>query len=289
MKNCNPLVTVILPVFNGKKTIFAAVNSICQQTYEQWELLVVDDGSTDGTLQAVSIIRDDRVVSVARSSGKGLAARLNQGIVLARGKYIARMDADDIAFPERLARQVAYLEAHPEVDLLGTRAIVFRDDGRVVGLLPYASTHEAICAHPWNNIPLAHPTWMGRREWFCKHLYRVPEFRRAEDQELLLRTHKSSRFACLPEVLMAYRQNEYSFVRTVTGRVGLLRAQVEHSLRYLSVISIVKSFGMFACKFLVDVAASVPGADRLYFVRMSEVPGDDLLQRLYNIIAKYNS
>jgi glycosyltransferase involved in cell wall biosynthesis len=287
MKSCDPLVTVILPVFNGRKTLFAAVNSICQQTYENWELLVLDDGSTDGSLATASSFRDDRVIPVVRSNGQGLTARLNQGIDLAKGRYIARMDADDIAFPERLARQVAYLESHPVVDLLGTRAVVFRDDGSIVGLLPFSGTHDAICAHPWNNIPLPHPTWMGRREWFCKHRYHVPEYHRAEDQELLLRAHDSSRYACLPDVLLAYRQGGFSLKRTLTGRVGLLRAQWRYFLSHLDGISIIQSIGIITGKVIVDLAASFPGAYNLYFMRMSEQPDKQSLQILSRLLADY--
>lgn len=283
----SPIVTVILPVFNGKKTILAAVNSICQQTFENWELLVLDDGSTDDSLLAVSSLQDDRIIPVAQDNGQGLAARLNQGIDLAKGKYIARMDADDIAFPERLARQFVYLESHPEVDLLGTRAIVFRDDGSVVGLLPFAATHEAICARPWNNIPLAHPTWMGRSEWFCKHKYHLPEFRRAEDQELLLRTYKSSIFACLPEVLLAYRQGAFSLSRTLSGRVGLLRAQIENFQHHFDLVSIFKSVGLVAGKTVIDLLASLPGANNLYFMRMSESPDEKSARILSGLLADY--
>jgi len=287
MISCCPIVTVILPVLNGKRTIFGAVKSICEQSYENWELLILDDGSTDGSLTAINSIRDERVIPVVRGDGHGLAARLNQGIDLAKGKYIARMDADDIAFPERLARQVTYLESHPEVDLLGTRAIVFHDDGSVVGLLPFAGTHEAICARPWSNIPLAHPTWMGRRDWFCKHKYHIPEFRRAEDQELLLRTYKSSKFACLPDVLLAYRQGAFSLSRILAGRVGLLRAQVENFEHHFDFASIFKSVGIVAGKIVVDLLASLPGANNLYFMRMSEPPDEKSVRILSGLLADY--
>ena len=285
MTSYNPIISVILPVFNGKKTILTSVTSICQQTFENWELLVLDDGSTDDSLLAASSLRDERIVPVLRTNARGLAARLNQGIDLAKGKYIARMDADDIAFPERLARQVEFLECHPEVDLVGTRAIAFRDDGSVIGLLPFAQNHDEICARPWNNIPLAHPTWMGRTEWFRRHRYAIPEYHRAEDQELLIRASQTSTFACLPDVLLAYRQGPFSARRTLTGRTSLLRAQARHFLRRGQIGFLCRSFALYGIKSIVDLIASLPGMDKLYFARMGETPDPESLQLLLSIIA----
>ncbi len=269
---CLPTVTVLLPVLNGKVTVRAAVNSICQQTFESWELLVLDDGSTDDSLLVVSSLRDERIIPVLPTNARGLAARLNQGIDLAKGKYIARMDADDLAFPERLALQVEFLECHTDVDLVGARAIAFRDDGSVIGLLPFAQNHAEICARPWNNIPLAHPTWMGRAEWFRRHRYAIPEYHRAEDQELLIRASQTSTFACLPDVLLAYRQWPFSARRTLTGRTSLLRAQARHFLRRGEVGFLCRSLALYGIKSIVDLIANLPGMDRLYFTRMSEMP-----------------
>lgn len=284
-----PIVTVILPVFNGARTLASAIESIRQQTFRNWELLVLDDASTDDSVFIGSSFDDERVVVVPKSGEPGLAARLNQGIDLARGKFIARMDADDIAFPMRLARQLEYLETHTEVDLLGTRAIVFHDDGSVVGLLPFAQSHKEICARPWNNFPLAHPTWMGRSAWFRAHRYHIPEYRRAEDQELLLRSYTRSIFACLPEVLLAYRQGDYNLKRILTARIHLLRAHIYHFMRINGVNSMLKSFCMFAIKFFIDLIASLPMADMLYFMRMNASPDAATVQYFEKIYEAYRA
>lgn len=265
-------ITILLPVFNASRTLQKAISSIVNQSFRNWELLVLDDASTDESLRIASSIGDQRIRVVAQGQIPGLAARLNQGIDLARGKYIARMDADDIAFPERLARQVEFLESHPEIDLLGTRALVFRDDGSVVGLLPFAQSHDEICTRPWNNIPLAHPTWMGRAEWFQRHRYAMPEYRRAEDQELLLRAFRTSTFACLPDVLLAYRQGPFSARRTLAGRTSLLRAQIRHFLRRGEIGFLCRSLALYGIKSIIDLSASLPGMEKLYFMRMSEMP-----------------
>ena len=281
-----PLVTVVLPVYNGLKTLEVAIKSILQQNYKIWELLIIDDGSIDGSLALAKSFQDSRISVLSDGLQRGLAVRLNEGIALANGKYIARMDADDICFPERFLRQVEFLEHHPEIDLLGTRAVVFRNDGSAVGLLPYAKDHEAICARPWNNFPLAHPTWMGRREWFRKYGYRMPEFFRAEDQELLLRSHRFSRFACLPEVLLAYRQGPFAFRRTFQGRLSLLNAQKEYFLRQGNFKAVLCSLCVFALKVFVDILAAFPKFDILYFIRMSASPDERTLRTLSKLLSQ---
>jgi glycosyltransferase involved in cell wall biosynthesis len=220
-----PLVSVVLPVYNAGPTLPQALASIQLQTFRDWELIVIDDGSTNDCMAGFSA-SDDRIRVVQDGRNLGLAARLNQGIDLARGKYLARMDQDDVAYPFRLERQVEFLERSPDVDLAGTKAIVFRDGGHPVGLFPFRATHAEICARPWNGFYLPHPTWMGRIEWFRRHRYTIPEVVRAEDQDLLLRTYDSSRFACVDEILFGYRKAPQPPGKLWTARINLARAQL---------------------------------------------------------------
>lgn len=221
-----PRVSVILPVINGEKTIQVAVSSILAQTFPDFELIVLDDGSTDRTPSMIRMLNDPRLRFVCDGVKKGLAMRLNEGVYLARGEYIARMDGDDVAFPQRLERQVAFLSEHPDMDLIATQAIVFKDGGRVVGKLPFYETHADLTKRIWSNIPMPHPTWMGRAAWFKANPYRIPEVRRAEDQELLLRCLPFSRYATLPEVLLGYRQGAFDIGKVFAARHHLLRAQM---------------------------------------------------------------
>src|SRR5713226_5627186 len=134
-----PLVSVVLPVYNAGLTLPQALASIKLQTFREWELIFIDDGSTNGCMGGFSP-SDDRIRVVQDGRNLGLAARLNQGIDLARGKYLARMDQDDVAYPTRLERQVEFLDRNSSVDLAGTKAIVFRDEGLPAGLFPFRAT-----------------------------------------------------------------------------------------------------------------------------------------------------
>lgn len=218
-----PLVSIGMPVFNCAATLAAAIRSVLLQTYQHWELLILDDGSTDETTAVAGSFDDPRIRVLFDSRNLGLAHRLNQAVAVARGEYFARMDGDDICYPERLERQVAFLQGSPETDLVGAGGVVFDRRGRAVGMLPLRRTHEEICARPWSGFYLAHPTWMGRREWFARHPYREGS-RRAQDQDLLLRTYRVSRFAALPGIALGYRQNRLSLGHILRGRYYFMLA-----------------------------------------------------------------
>jgi glycosyltransferase involved in cell wall biosynthesis len=139
-----------MSVRNNEKTLSSALRSIVNQTWTSWELILVDDGSSDQTVPLARrfAAADGRIRLLADGAQKGLPDRLNQSIDASRGRYYARMDGDDVAYPERLRRQVEYLEAHSTVDLVGAWAIVFGADGRAFGKRTGAEHHEAICARP---------------------------------------------------------------------------------------------------------------------------------------------
>ena len=254
-----PLVSVLLPVYNAGRALLPAVWSILGQSMRDWELLVLDDASTDAALAPLDRIRDDRLRIVRDPMRRGLAGRLNHGIELARGRYFARMDQDDIAFPERLQRQVDFLDRHAEVDLLGTRALAFSAQGNALGLLPFRQNHDSLCRRPWLGIPLPHPTWMGRADWFRRHRYRMPEPRRAEDQDLLLRTYASSRFSCLPDVLLGYRTTAAGLGKILTARLSVGRAQLRTHLRGARPGQALLGAGVSLAKAGVDTALAVLG------------------------------
>ena len=218
-----------MPVYNAGRYLRPAVVSVLQQTFLDWELIVIDDGSSDGAVEAICDIHDARIKILSDGVNKGLAARLNEAIDLARGRYFARMDADDISYPDRLARQLTLLEQNPEIDLCVVRCITIDAVNEMIGTLPYALTHEALCARPWLGFYLPHPTWLGRITWFRLHRYASPGPYFCEDQELLMRSYSVSRFACIPEVLFAYRvHSKINWLKLVRTRKTLLKLQFCH-------------------------------------------------------------
>jgi glycosyltransferase involved in cell wall biosynthesis len=218
----DPLITVALPVRNAATTVRDAIASIQWQTHVRWELIIADDGSTDGTTEICSqVARHDERVQVLHDGGRrGIAARLNEIAEHARGELMARMDGDDLAYPRRLEAQAAYLARQPEVDLVGSAMLVFRSDGTALGVRRGPATHDKICQHPEWGFRMFHPTWLGRVGWFRRYGYRVSG---GEDQELLLRAHRESRYGNLPDVLLGYRQDHVPLDRLLRNRVLFAR------------------------------------------------------------------
>ena len=160
--NRTPLVTVGLSFYNNRSTIGTAIASVLDQRFEDFELVVVDDGSTDGGDEVVRRFRDSRIRFVRDAANHGFVARLNQLTELASGDYLARMDGDDICHPDRLARQVEHLERHPQVDVVATGAWVVDESDRVVGSRhqrPLATSAAAVLGHGY----LLQPSVLARR------------------------------------------------------------------------------------------------------------------------------
>ena len=176
-----------------------------KQSFTDWELLIIDDGSTDKALDGIADLRDERIKIYSDGRNLGLAARLNQACAMASGKYLARMDQDDVSYPGRLLLQVQALQKNPGLDLVAARAVTIDENNQINGMLPFAGTHEEICANPWRGFYFPHPAWLGRLEWFRQHRYAQPAPYFCEDQELLLRCYQQSRFLALDDILLAYR------------------------------------------------------------------------------------
>lgn len=279
------MVSVILPVRDGGAAFAVALDSVLAQTFTDFELLILDDGSCDETAQLARTRVDTRVTVVSDGRRLGLAARLNQGIDLARGRYVARMDADDVCFPERFEHQVRFLEAYSDVDVVGCRALVFRENGATVGLLPFAESHEKICASPWRGVRLPHPTWMGRIGWFRRHRYRMPEALRAEDQELLLRAYSTSRYHSLDKILLGYRQGRFSLQKTLIARHSLLAAQLRIFVQRSQWRNASLAVGIMVLRVLFDLIAALPGCERVFFARMSEPAPAEAVETLRVLLA----
>ena len=205
----NPLVTIGIPFYNNKGTLLDAVKSVFAQTFTDWELILLDDGSTDRSLQIAKSIDDPRVRVFSDGENKKLPARLNQIIEMARGKYIARMDADDLCSPKRFEKQVKLLEKNQSLDVLGTGMVYLGENDVPLGHWLAPPEHADICKEPYRTFRLSHGTIIAKKSWLQKNRY-GESTPLAQDFNLWLRTYKHSKFGNVPEALYYYRC-EYSF------------------------------------------------------------------------------
>jgi glycosyltransferase involved in cell wall biosynthesis len=246
---------------NSASTVGAAIGSILTQTLGDWELIVIDDGSSDKSAAIVEGFCDERIRLVRESSSAGLAARLNEAVGLSSAEFIARMDADDICFPERLSRQVAYLREHPELDLVGCGAVVFRSSGELVGEMAVGLRHQDIVARPFVGFPLPHPTWCGRANWFRNNPYNS-ELRYAEDQDLLLRSFRHSRLGSLDQVLLGYRQDRLALRKLLPGRTAFMGSVWRNAISTDDALAALAGIATNGAKGVADVATFALGLNR---------------------------
>ena len=207
-----PHVTVLLPVHQGEAFLAEAIESILGQTFRDFELLIVDDGSSDGTAKIIEGCSDPRVRATTLGRQHGLVHGLNLGLDLARGRYVARMDADDISLPQRLERQIDFLDAHPDIGACGSWAETFGDTPGERLEFP-TEPDEIRCRLLFENV-LAHPTVCLRAASFRRHGLRFEaEYRHAEDYRMWQRASDHFPLANLDEVLLRYRVHTASVTR----------------------------------------------------------------------------
>ena len=260
-----PVLSVILPVYNGLPYLRQAVESVLTQSFKDFELIVINDGSSDGSAQLLETFNDPRIC-LSHQTNRGLAATLNIAIRQAQGRYVARQDQDDVCLPDRFAKQVAFLDANLKVGLLGTAAEIW------VG----ADKTERVLRHPVNNSELqfdllfnnhfVHSSVMLRREVFdvVGGYVEDPILQPPEDYELWSRVARNYQVANLPEMLLAYREVASSMSRT--GDRPFIRNLIRISVDNLSHASEQSSFNPIVsglANLLHDRYGSVPPGVRL--------------------------
>ena len=199
-----PKISVIMPAYNAEKYIKEAIDSILSQTYGDFELIVLNDCSKDRTEEIILSYRDDRIVYLKNPQNMGVAATLNRGLAAARGEYIARMDADDISLPQRFEKQVAFLDAHPEIAVLGTNCETFDESGPLY--TGWSATDPAqMKVDLLFSCGLAHPSVMMRREVVQSLGGYDLEFEGMEDYDLWCRVAESHGVTTLADILFRYR------------------------------------------------------------------------------------
>lgn len=209
INNNNIKITVLMPVFNGKLFIKAAIESILVQTHNNFEFLIINDGSTDDSDSIIKLYSDKRIKYIKNEDNKGIVATLNEGLMLSSGKYIARMDADDISLPQRLEKQVAFLENHPEYVLCGCRALAINAKDEKLFNLNRPTTFEQIKVFNLFRNAFIHPSVMAHTAIMKKFGYRE-DYKYAEDYHLFSQLTMNYKVANLGERLLYYRLHEES-------------------------------------------------------------------------------
>jgi hypothetical protein len=213
-----PLVTVLLPVRNGSAHLSEALESIFAQTFRDFEVLVIDDGSNDGTPEILRGVRDPRLRVVTHAKNIGLVPTLNEGLDLARGALVARQDHDDVSHPERLRKQVAFLRENPEHVLVGTEAIQTDVHGRAAFRLLRPRTSETVRWYLCFDNAFIHSSVMFRREVVVREFGGYASSFHSEDYALWSRIARSRETANLAEPLLEYREHGSSVTGSMSAK-----------------------------------------------------------------------
>jgi glycosyltransferase involved in cell wall biosynthesis len=201
-------VSVIMPSYNAERFIEPAMKSILNQAYKDFEFIIIDDCSNDSTAKIVKEFwkKDKRIIYVKNERNMGVASSLNKGIHMAKGEFIARMDADDIAAPSRINYQVRYMKENSECVVCGTNIVLIDDQNRVIGRRVYFEKDKEIKKRLLQANPFAHPTTIIRKNILIKkNIFYTDDFPRAEDYHLWLRLADYGTFANLNMFLLKYR------------------------------------------------------------------------------------
>lgn len=201
-----PYISIGIPVYNSEKYLDIAITSVIHQTYQNWELILLDDGSTDKSLEIANKYAslDSRIKVISDGENKKLPVRLNELVEKSKYDYIARMDADDIMHPSRIEQQIKFLLDNPEYDIVSSGIISINADNKVLG---YRKVESTLIDFRNNIFPIAHPSVVARKSWYLRNKY-DESLPRAQDYELWSRAHRKDDFkaAIIPDLLLFYRE-----------------------------------------------------------------------------------
>jgi glycosyltransferase involved in cell wall biosynthesis len=205
-----PKVTVLMSVYNGEKYLREAIDSILNQTFEDFEFLIINDCSTDRTMEILQSYHDHRIKIINNEKNIGLTKSLNKGLKIARGEYIARQDADDVSAPDRLKKEIDFLGAHRDYAVVGTFVKVLNDDSKVIRLPKGLIEDFQIRDFFKRSNCLTHGSTMLRKKCLLEVGFYDESIARAQDYDLWLRLSEKYRLANIPEYLYMWRMHTES-------------------------------------------------------------------------------
>jgi len=210
----NPRVTVLMTVYNGSRFLRDSIRSILNQTFNNFEFIIVDDCSTDDSLKIIHSFVDSRIKVIRNPQNIGLTKSLNKGLKSAKGKYIARMDADDISLSDRLTLQYKYLEEHSDISLLGGGAHFIDENNKVTRTKLRLPDHDSILFYCFFNNPFIHSSVMFRRECLATVGLYDEYYKYAQDYELWTRWTDHYKVANLSQVIIKWRNSTTNITNT---------------------------------------------------------------------------
>ena len=222
IKRNDSIISVIMSVYNGEKFLRLAINSILNQTYGNLEFIIIDDASTDQTHRILESFNDSRLVILRNSHNLGLTKSLNKGLQIAKGLFVARLDADDIAHPTRIEKQLNFLYQHPDTIVVGTNMELIDNQGRRLGSSEYPEDHAEIIKVLNNHSPFSHPSVMFKKSAVLEVGGYRSVFKAGQDYDLWLRLRDKGRFANIQENLLKYRIHN--------DQVTIKKLKLQHSL-----------------------------------------------------------
>ena len=207
-----PLISVVMSVYNDSKFLNTAIQSILDQTFKDFEFIIIDDGSTDNSQAIIERFTnvDSRVRFYKNKTNKGLAYSLNKGISLSIGKYIARMDADDISILDRFEKQLSYFNMNPQTDVLGTGAILIDENNFELGKKIMPSSNKEMKKHLYFNSCFFHPSVMAKKSFFLPNNLYNEKLMRSQDWFLWVDNFDKYKYSNINEFLLKYRVNTSS-------------------------------------------------------------------------------
>lgn len=218
-----PEITVLMSVYNGERWLEATINSILCQSENNFEFIIINDGSTDNTSVVIESYDDERLV-IVNQENMGLTKSLNRGLNIARGNFIARIDADDICMPDRLSKQKTFLIKNPDVVLVGSNAILIDESNNDIGYTAYPTSHDSLLKRLKMFQPVfPHSSLFFRKEMIAREGGYNPYFQRSQDNELYLRLSEKYRLAGLDEYLIKLRVtiNSLSYSDDLQLKMGI--------------------------------------------------------------------
>lgn len=254
-----PLVSITSASYNTGSIVLEMVKSIYAQRFTDWELVLLDDCSKDNTYEILKSIADPRVRVYKNQHNRGIPASLNTLTELSRGRYIARMDSDDLSARQRILKQVEFMESNPDIDVVGTGMIYLDKNDRPLGKGKIFQDHSEICRNPSKEIGLAHPTILAKKEWFEMFKYRE-RIARTSDYNLLLRAHKKSQYANILEYLFYYRIGfSFNLKKECISRICFWKSVKDYYAPYGRYDIICKVFVVSYLKFMYELGYCLLG------------------------------